>query len=114
MGHRAGLCRREDGRGRRDHGSGEVSVAGMIDEAVELYGVDPSGFVAARTALVRELKAAKRKDEAAAVAKLTRPKMGEYTLNRVAREEPDVVEAFAAAVAAATSAQSNAIGSGDG
>jgi hypothetical protein len=91
-----------------------MSVAGMIDEAVELYGLDPSEFVAARTALVRELKAAKRKDEAAAVAKLTRPRMGEYTLNRVARDQPDVVKAFAAAVVAATSAQSSAIGSGDG
>lgn len=89
-------------------------MPGLIDEALELYGLDPSEFVAARTALVKELKAAKRKDDAAAVAKLTRPRMGEFTLNRVAREQPDVVKAFAAAVAAATAAQSSAIGSGDG
>ena len=82
----------------------------MIDEAIELYGLDPSEFVAARTRLVKELKAAKRKDDAAVVAKLPRPRMGEYTLNRVARDHADVVAAFAKAVRAATSAQSEAIG----
>jgi hypothetical protein len=85
----------------------------MIDEARDLYAVDPAGFVAARTQLVRELKAAKRKDDAAAVAKLQRPRLGEYVMNRVARDQPDVVVAFAGAVAAATAAQSSAIGSGD-
>ncbi len=86
----------------------------MITEAVALYGVEPSQFVAERNALVRLLKADKRTDEAAVVAKLPRPRMGEYILNRVARDRPDTATAFASAVAAATSAQSNAIGTGDG
>ena len=86
----------------------------MITEAVALYGVEPSQFVAERNALVRLLKADKRNDEAAMVAKLPRPRMGEYILNRVARDRPDTATAFASAVVAATSAQSNAIGTGDG
>jgi hypothetical protein len=86
----------------------------MIAEAAELYALDPSEFVAARKQLVKDLKAAKRTDEAAVVAKLPRPRMGEYTLNRVARDDADVVEAFANAVAAVTAAQSDAIGKGDG
>lgn len=86
----------------------------MIDEARALYALDPADFVAARGRLVKDLKAAGRRDEAAIVAKLARPKLGEHTLNRLARERPDVVAAFADAVRAATAAQTAAIGSGDG
>ncbi|MGD9999434.1 MAG: hypothetical protein AB7U39_21145, partial [Ilumatobacteraceae bacterium] len=91
-----------------------MSIGGMIDEAVALYGVDPGEFVAARKQLVRELKAAKRADDAAAVAKLPKPRLGEHTLNRVARDQPEVTAAFARAVGAATKAQSAAIGGAGG
>ena len=103
------LPARPGGCGRRDQGASHV-----IDEAVQLYAVDPTEFVAARTRLVRELKAAQRKDDAATVAKLPRPRLGEHLLNLVARHHPAVVSSFAAAVHAATAAQSTAIGSGDG
>ena len=58
----------------------------------ELYAVRPEDFVAARTALVKELKADGRKDDAAAVAKLRRPSVAAWALNQVAREKPDLVE----------------------
>ena len=45
------------------------------------------------TALVKELKADGRKDDAAAVAKLRRPSVAAWALNQVAREQPDLVEA---------------------
>ena len=48
--------------------------------------------MAARTALVKELKADGRKDDAAAVAKLRRPSVAAWALNQVAREKPDLVE----------------------
>jgi hypothetical protein len=86
----------------------------MIDDARALYALDPSEFVAARGRLVKELKAAGRRDEAALVAKLARPRLGEHTLNRLSHERPDVVAAFAEAVNAATAAQAAAIGTGDG
>jgi hypothetical protein len=58
-----------------------------------LYAVRPDDFVAARTALVTQLKAAGRKDEAAAVAKLRRPSVAAWALNQVAREYPQLVAA---------------------
>jgi hypothetical protein len=63
----------------------------------ELYAVRPEEFVAARSALVKQLKAEGRKDDAAAVAKLRRPSVAAWALNQVAREHPDLVTAALAA-----------------
>jgi hypothetical protein len=86
----------------------------MIAEAVDLYRADPADFVAARKQLARDLKAAKRPDDAATVAKLPKPRVAELALNRVARDEPELARRFADAVRAATAAQSQAIGGGGG
>jgi hypothetical protein len=80
----------------------------------ELYSVPPEEFVATRSAIVAALKADKRRDDAAAVQRLRRPRLAEHALNVAARAEPDIVERWAAAVAAMDAAQSHAIGGGGG
>lgn len=62
-------------------------------EGRDLYALDPGEFTAARNALVKELRAAGRRDEAAGVAKLRRPPVTAWALNRVARDRPDLLEA---------------------
>ncbi len=64
---------------------------------VDLYALPPEEFTAARNALAKELKAAGKKDEAAAVAKLRRPSVAAWALNQVARTKADLVEAALAA-----------------
>src|SRR5690349_11259326 len=59
----------------------------------ELYALDPAEFVAARDALVKELKAEGAKEAAAEIARLRRPSVGAHALNQVAREHPALVEA---------------------
>ena len=68
-----------------------------IDEAVDLYRIDPSEFVEARAALVKELRAAKRADEAKAVVKLRKPTASAWALDQVAAEQPELIEAALAA-----------------
>ena len=64
-----------------------------IEGVDDLYALAPEAFVAARAALVKELKAAGRKDDAAIVAGLRRPSVTAWALNQVARAEPATVEA---------------------
>jgi hypothetical protein len=52
----------------------------------ELYGLPLERFVPERNALARELRAAKRGDEAAAVAALRKPSVAARAVNRLARE----------------------------
>ena len=86
----------------------------VVEEVKALYRVAPDDFVAERTLLVRQLKKDKRKEDAAAIAKLRRPKAAEYLLNRLSREDPDVVAEWATAVGSARDAQSAAIGGASG
>lgn len=82
----------------------EVDVT-KIDEVVDLYRIDPSEFVEARAALVKELRAAGKKDEAKAVVKLRKPTVPAWLLDQVAAEQPDLIETALAAgeaLAAAT------------
>jgi hypothetical protein len=60
-------------------------------EVDDLYTVPPEEFVAARNALVKQLKAAGQKAEAAVVAKLKRPSAVAWALNQVARSDPGLV-----------------------
>ena len=53
----------------------------------ELYGLPLERFVSERNALARELRAADRRDEAAAVAALRKPSVAARAVNRLAREE---------------------------
>jgi hypothetical protein len=74
----------------------EVDVA-ALDEVHDLYRVDPSEFVEARAALVKQLRAEKRVDEARAVVKLRKPTAPSWALDQVAHEEPALIEAALAA-----------------
>lgn len=74
-----------------------------------LYGGPPSEFVTSRDALVRELRAAGARDDAAAVKKLRRHTPTDWVLNRVAADRPDVVVAFADAAGQLRTAQAAAI-----
>ena len=68
-----------------------------IDEVIDLYRIDPAEFVEARAALVKELRAAKRADEAKAVVKLRKPTAAAWALDQVAAEQPELIEAALAA-----------------
>ena len=65
----------------------------VVDAAVlrRLYSAAPEEFVAARDALVKELRAAKDRDTAAEVARLRRPSVPDWALNVVATAHPDAV-----------------------
>jgi hypothetical protein len=76
---------------------GEPDVEGIDADA--LYALDPAEFVAARNDLVRRLRAAGRRDEAAVVAKRRRPSPVAWALDFVARHDPELLErALAASV----------------
>jgi hypothetical protein len=60
-------------------------------ERERLYGMEPDGFVAARTAAARELRKEGRRDEAAAVEGLRKPSLAAWIVNRLARDEAGLV-----------------------
>ena len=64
------------------------------DPVDELYALPREEFVAARNALAARLKREGRADEAAAVKKLVKPTVAVAALNRLAREEPQLVRAL--------------------
>lgn len=64
-----------------------------IDEVHDLYRIDPSEFVEARAALVKQLRAEGRKDEAKAVVKLRKPSVASWALDQVAVDRPELIEA---------------------
>ncbi len=66
-----------------------------LDEvAVDLYGLDPAEFIAARAARVSEAKNAGDRELAAAIGKLRKPTVVAWTVNLLARAAPDDVDAL--------------------
>jgi hypothetical protein len=66
-----------------------------LDAALDgLYAVPPAGFVAERDRIVKALKAAGRRDDAADVTRLARPSPAAWALNQVARTDPGAVCAW--------------------
>jgi hypothetical protein len=63
-------------------------------EAERLYGLEPEEFVAARDAAAKSLRGDGRKAEAAAVAKLRKPSVAAWIVNRLARDEAGLIEAL--------------------
>jgi hypothetical protein len=61
-------------------------------EAERLYALDPEEFVAARDAAVKALRGDGKRAEAAAVAKLRKPSVAAWVVNRLARDEADLLE----------------------
>jgi len=60
----------------------------------ELFAADPKEFTAVRDALARDLKAAERAEEAAAVKSLRKPTVAVTAVNRVARTHAEQVAAL--------------------
>lgn len=92
----------------------ELAADTLSGHVRRLYSLEPSYFTAERNAVVKELKKAKRTDDAAFIAGLRKPSAIEHALNTVAREKNDVVARWAKAVASAVDAQSATIGGGSG
>jgi hypothetical protein len=65
-----------------------VTDAEIDDELGKLFATPPAGFVKARTAVVKALKAAGRRDEAAGVEKLPRPSASVWAVNQLPRQAP--------------------------
>jgi hypothetical protein len=62
----------------------------------ELFAAPSDGFVAAREALVRDLKREDRRDKAAEVHALRRPTIAVWAINQLARARPDQIAALVA------------------
>jgi hypothetical protein len=84
----------------------------VADDVDELFTVPPREFVAARTSLVKALRAAGRRDEASAVGALRRPPPSVWALNQLARQRPDEVADLLDAGAELSAAQA-ALATGD-
>jgi hypothetical protein len=82
------------------------------DAAERLYGLPLEDFTRERDALARELRRAKDRDAAAAVAALKKPSLAAWTANRLARERRDLVDELLAAGAELREAQEDALAGG--
>jgi hypothetical protein len=63
----------------------------VTDAEDRLYGADLDEFVKERAAAAKELRGDGHREEAAAVAKLPKPSVAAWIVNRVARDEPRLV-----------------------
>jgi hypothetical protein len=85
-------------------------VADPVEEAAgRLYGLPLEDFTRERDAAARELRKAKERDAAAAVAKLPKPSQGSWAANTLARERSDLVEALLEAGDELRAAQEGAV-----
>ena len=75
----------------------------------ELYSTPPADFVAARNQLVKDRRAAKDREAAAALGKLRKPSLADWALNVVAVRHGDDVAAFLDAAGTVRDAQAAAI-----
>jgi hypothetical protein len=69
-----------------------MAVDPLVDTARDLYALPPDEFVAARDEAVKRARASGDRQLAAAIAKLRRPTVGAWVLNRLARERPDLLD----------------------
>jgi hypothetical protein len=78
-----------------------------VEQAIaEVYGGPLDGFVARRDALVKQLRAAGRADDAGRVKALRKPRLNAWALDALATADPSEAERLASAVAALAEAQS--------
>ena len=85
------------------------SFAAVSDPVDELFALPPSEFTAARNALVKQLRAEKRRAEADEVKALRRPNLPAWALNQVARSHGDAIQGVLEAGAAVVAAQRRAL-----
>jgi hypothetical protein len=85
-------------------------VADPVEDAAgRLYGLPLEEFTRERDATARELRKAKERDAAAAVAKLPKPTQASWAANHLARERSDLVDDLLAAGDALREAQEAAL-----
>ena len=68
-----------------------------VDSSQDLYGLPLDRFVPERTALVKALRAEKRREEANEVAALRRPSVAAWAVNQLVRSNPEGAQAIFAA-----------------
>jgi hypothetical protein len=68
----------------------------VADDLDSLFGTPPAAFIAERKRIVAALKGAGRKDEAKEVEKIPRPSLAVWTVNQIARRDPEVIGRLAA------------------
>lgn len=61
----------------------------LATATAELYAMDPDGFIARRTEIVKQLRADKQREPAKQVAALRRPTRGAWLVNLLARSRAD-------------------------
>ena len=83
----------------------DAAATSLEPSIAEVYGGPLDGFVARRDALVRELRSADRKDEAAEVKALRKPKALAWALDAGALADPDAFAELDAAVSEVSEAQ---------
>jgi hypothetical protein len=79
---------------------GEAESEGAEDVVEDLLALPPERFTEARNAAVKTLRAEGRRDAADTVKGIPRPPVSLWALNRLAREQPALVQAFVEAAEA--------------
>ena len=68
----------------------------MADDLDSLFAAPPTKFIEERKRIVAALKGAGRKDEAKAIEKIPRPSIPVWTVNQIARRDPELVRRLVA------------------
>jgi hypothetical protein len=76
----------------------------VVADLDSLFAAAPAAFIAERKRIVAALKAAGRKDEAKEVDKIPRPSIAVWTVNQIARRDPEVIRRLGAITARLQSA----------
>jgi hypothetical protein len=76
---------------------GDAATEDIDDAVAELLALPPESFTERRNVIAKKLRAAGRRDDADAVKALPRPPLSLWALNRLAREQPDLIDTFLAA-----------------
>jgi hypothetical protein len=80
-----------DGNGDAEHQGRALTDTGVADDLDSLFAAPPTKFIEERKRIVAALKGAGRKDEAKAVEKIPRPSVAVWTVNQIARRDPQLV-----------------------
>jgi hypothetical protein len=91
---------------------GPGSVTEAATDVRDLYRVPLDQFVAARSALVRRLRDTGDREAAGAAARLRKPSLGAWVVDRLSERHPDLVADLLAAAADAAAAQRSAAAGG--
>ena len=78
-----------------EHQGGPLSDSAS-DDLDSLFATPPAKFIEERKRIVAALKGTGRKDEAKAVEKIPRPSLAVWTVNQIARRDPELVRRLGA------------------